>query len=61
MTRFGGYSSQVVVDRWQVWRKPAATSFEQAAAMPAVYMTAWPARERPVIRAAPAGGGRTRA
>jgi NADPH:quinone reductase-like Zn-dependent oxidoreductase len=41
VTRFGGYSSQVVVDRKQVWRKPAATSFEQAAAMPAVYMTAW--------------------
>lgn len=41
VTRFGGYSSEVVVDRRQVWRKPAATSFEQAAALPAVYMTAW--------------------
>jgi NADPH:quinone reductase-like Zn-dependent oxidoreductase len=41
VTRFGGYSSEVVVERRQVWRKPAATSFEQAAAMPAVYMTAW--------------------
>lgn len=41
VTRFGGYSSHVVVDRGQVWRKPAATSFEQAAAIPAVYMTAW--------------------
>lgn len=41
VTRFGGYSSHVVVDRGQVWRKPAAMTFEQAAAIPAVYMTAW--------------------
>lgn len=41
VTRFGGYSSQVVVPRRQVWRKPAEATFEQAAAMPAVYMTAW--------------------
>ena len=41
VTRFGGYSSHVVVDRHQVWRKPATLGFEQAAAMPAVYMTAW--------------------
>ncbi|HWO26404.1 MAG TPA: medium chain dehydrogenase/reductase family protein [Kofleriaceae bacterium] len=41
VTRFGGYSSEVVAPRRQVWRKPAATSFEQAAALPAVYMTAW--------------------
>jgi NADPH:quinone reductase-like Zn-dependent oxidoreductase len=41
VTRFGGYSSHVVVDRAQVWAKPAALSFEQAAALPAVYMTAW--------------------
>ena len=41
VTRFGGYSTHVVVERRQVWRKPAALSFEQAAAMPAVYMTAW--------------------
>ncbi len=41
VTRFGGYSSHVVVDRSQVFRKPAGTSFEQAAAIPAVYMTAW--------------------
>ena len=41
VTRFGGYSSELVVPRRQVWRKPAATSFAQAAAMPAVYMTAW--------------------
>jgi len=41
VTRFGGYSSRVVVDRSQVFRRPACASFEQAAAIPAVYMTAW--------------------
>ena len=41
VTRFGGYSSHVVVERDQVWRKPPTLSFEQAAAIPAVYMTAW--------------------
>ena len=41
VTRFGGYSSQVVVDRGRVFRRPPALSFEQAAALPAVYMTAW--------------------
>jgi NADPH:quinone reductase-like Zn-dependent oxidoreductase len=41
VTRFGGYSSHVVVDRGQVFRKPSTTTFEEAAAVPAVYMTAW--------------------
>ena len=41
VTRFGGYASHVVVDRAYVFKKPAALSFEQAAALPAVYMTAW--------------------
>jgi len=41
VTRFGGYSSQVVVGRGQVFRRPRTISFEQAAAIPAVYMTAW--------------------
>ncbi len=41
ITLFGGYASQVVVDRSKVFRRPARTSFEQAAALPAVYMTAW--------------------
>jgi synaptic vesicle membrane protein VAT-1 len=41
VTRFGGYSTHVVVDRAQVFRRPANVSFEQAAALPAVYMTAW--------------------
>ncbi|MBA3540605.1 MAG: zinc-binding dehydrogenase [Deltaproteobacteria bacterium] len=41
VTRFGGYSSHVVVERGQVFRRPASVSLEQAAAIPAVYMTAW--------------------
>jgi NADPH:quinone reductase-like Zn-dependent oxidoreductase len=41
VTRFGGYSTHVVVERRLVFRRPAAVSFEQAAAIPAVYMTAW--------------------
>lgn len=41
VTRFGGYSSQVVVPRHQVFDKPDALSYEQAAGIPAVYMTAW--------------------
>lgn len=41
VTRFGGYASHVVVDRPLVFARPPALSFEQAAAMPAVFMTAW--------------------
>jgi NADPH:quinone reductase-like Zn-dependent oxidoreductase len=41
VTRFGGYASHVIVDRAYVFKKPAKLSFEQAAALPAVYMTAW--------------------
>ncbi len=41
VTRFGGYSSHVVVPRGQVFRRPATVTLEQAAAIPAVYMTAW--------------------
>lgn len=41
VTRFGGYSTHVVVERHQVFRKPAVLSFDEAAAIPAVYMTAW--------------------
>jgi NADPH:quinone reductase-like Zn-dependent oxidoreductase len=41
VTLFGGYSTHVVVDRARVFRRPSRTSFEQAAALPAVYMTAW--------------------
>jgi NADPH:quinone reductase-like Zn-dependent oxidoreductase len=41
VTLFGGYASHIVVDRAYVFKKPAKLSFEQAAALPAVYMTAW--------------------
>ena len=41
VTKFGGYASHVVVDRPYVFAKPAALGFEQAAALSAVYMTAW--------------------
>ncbi len=41
VTRFGGYSTHVVVPRHQVFAKPDSLTFEQAAAIPAVYMTAW--------------------
>ncbi len=41
VTRFGGYSSHVVVDRGYVFARPRSVTFEQAAAIPAVYMTAW--------------------
>lgn len=41
VTRFGGYATHVTVDRKQVFRRPANVTMEQAAALPAVYMTAW--------------------
>jgi len=41
VTRFGGYSTHVVVPRGLVFAKPPALTFEQAAALPAVSMTAW--------------------
>src|SRR5689334_10453932 len=41
LTRFGGYSTHVVVDRGYVFRKPDGMAVEQAASLPAVYMTAW--------------------
>ncbi|MBA2542265.1 MAG: zinc-binding dehydrogenase [Deltaproteobacteria bacterium] len=64
VTRFGGYASQVVVERRLVFRLPAVISFEQAAAIPAVYMTAWyalfelahPRRDARVLVHSAAGG-----
>jgi synaptic vesicle membrane protein VAT-1 len=41
VTRFGGYASEVVVPRHQVFRRPRGWSAEQAAALPAVGLTAW--------------------
>lgn len=41
VTRFGGYATRLVVPRRQVFSRPAALSPEQAAAVPAVFMTAY--------------------
>ena len=41
LTRFGGYSDTVVVPRGQVQPLPDALSFEQGAALPVNYLTAW--------------------
>jgi NADPH:quinone reductase-like Zn-dependent oxidoreductase len=40
MPRFGGYSDTIVVKEAQAFPMPAAMSFEQAAALPVVYLTA---------------------
>lgn len=41
VTRFGGYTSELVVGAEQVFRLPESWSFEQGAAFPAVHLTAW--------------------
>lgn len=41
VTRFGGYASSLVVPEHQVFSLPDRASFEEGAAMPAVFMTAW--------------------
>jgi synaptic vesicle membrane protein VAT-1 len=41
MPHFGGYAESVCVDLAHVWEKPARLSFEQAAAIPENYVTAW--------------------
>jgi NADPH:quinone reductase-like Zn-dependent oxidoreductase len=41
MTRFGGQAELVAVPFAQVFEKPAALSFENAAAIPTNYLTAW--------------------
>src|SRR6266566_4501618 len=41
MTRFGGQSEKVVVQERQLFPKPESLSFEQAAAVPVNYLTAW--------------------
>jgi NADPH:quinone reductase-like Zn-dependent oxidoreductase len=40
MTRFGGYSDTVVMPTAQAFRMPDKMSFEEAAALPVVYLTA---------------------
>jgi NADPH:quinone reductase-like Zn-dependent oxidoreductase len=41
MTRFGGQAELVVVPAFQVFDKPDNLTFEQAAAIPVNYLTAW--------------------
>ncbi len=41
LTRFGGYSDVVNVPAHQIFEKPDALTFEQAASIPVVYLTAW--------------------
>lgn len=41
MTRFGGYSDVVVVPEMQALELPESMTFEQAAAIPVNYLTAW--------------------
>jgi NADPH:quinone reductase-like Zn-dependent oxidoreductase len=41
MTRFGGQAELVVVPASQIFEKPAQLSFEQGAAIPVNYLTAW--------------------
>src|SRR2546423_12795969 len=65
-TRFGGYAEQVVVKAADVFQLPERMSFEEGAAAPVNYATAWAglfrygglrARERGPIPAAAGGGG----
>lgn len=64
VTRFGGYASELVVPRHQVFRRPRGWSAEQAAALPAVGLTAWyallelavPARGAKLLVHSAAGG-----
>jgi synaptic vesicle membrane protein VAT-1 len=41
MPHFGGYAEVVCVDTNHVWDKPSRLSFEEAAAVPENYITAW--------------------
>ena len=41
MTRFGGQSEKVVVQEKQLFPKPDSLTFEQGAAVPVNYLTAW--------------------
>lgn len=41
LTLFDGYASHLLLDEDRVFIKPASLSFDQAAAIPAVFLTAW--------------------
>ncbi|MBI2395218.1 MAG: zinc-binding dehydrogenase [Deltaproteobacteria bacterium] len=41
VTRFGGYADEIVVEAARAWKVPDGMRLEDAAAIPAVYITAW--------------------
>lgn len=41
IVRFGGYSTEVTIDADRAWKVPAGKSLSEAAALPAVTLTAW--------------------
>ncbi len=41
LTRFNGYADRVIVTEGQIFNKPASLSFEEAAAIPVNYLTAY--------------------
>jgi NADPH:quinone reductase-like Zn-dependent oxidoreductase len=49
VSRFGAYASHIIVPQHQLYKKPAALSFEQAAGLPAVYLTAYHALFQNII------------
>jgi synaptic vesicle membrane protein VAT-1 len=52
ITRFGGYATEVVIEAERAWGVPAGKSLIEAAALPAVSLTAWHAlREVARVRA----------
>jgi synaptic vesicle membrane protein VAT-1 len=49
VNRFNAYASHITVPQHQLFKKPAAISFEEAAGIPAVYLTAYHALFQNVI------------
>src|SRR5688572_30579106 len=41
LTRFGGYASHVIVPAHRIFALPSALTFEEGAAISAVFLTAW--------------------
>jgi NADPH:quinone reductase-like Zn-dependent oxidoreductase len=41
ITRFGGYADEVTIEAERAWKVPEGKSLEEAAALPAVTITAW--------------------
>ncbi len=66
VTRFGGYARRLVIEARRAFRLPEGWSFEEGAAFPAVYLTAWHGlanvarvrpRERVLVHSAAGGVG----